>query len=435
MSSASNSEAGDLTVPLHTEEVTIQKLQVANEMVRVSTIVREQEQLVDEELTHERVEVERVPIGRPVDVAPPVREEGDTTIMPVMEEIVVVERRLILKEEVRIRRVRVTEQHRETVTVRKQDAVITRIEAGLSAMPHEPDRVGTDHPTLLGIPRMNEQTLVAVYDTAAHADAAVRDLEAANVPADAISRHANSESMQGSAGMGMAPAREQGFWASLFGGEPDHDTAVYDRSIDDGSTVVTVRVPEEQFERVSALLEQHDPVDLDERAGRYGSAGTATISTARPPETGTRATTAAADDASIQLAEESLSVGKRAVSGGTTRIRRYVVETPVQEQVTLHGEKVTTERRPVTDGRPVGDADFTEKTIEMTETSEEAVVAKTARVTEEVSLRKDASDRVETVRDTVRRDEVEIEQVPGGPTTSGMAGATPATPAQRAAKI
>ena len=214
---------------------------------------------------------------------------------------------------------------------------------------------------------------------------------------------------------------------------------MYDRSIDGGSTVVTVRVPEEQFERVSAVLERHDPIDLDERAGRYGSAETTTTRTASAPVTGARTGTAAADDATIQLSEESLSVGKRAVSGGTTRIRRYVVETPVQEQVTLHGEKVTMERRPVADGRPVGDADFTEKTIEMTETSEEAVVSKTARVTEEVSLRKDASDRVETVKDTVRRDEVEIEQVPGGPTTaSETAGATPvtpATPAQRATKI
>lgn len=131
MSSASNSEAGDLIVPLHTEAIAVTRLQVAGETVRVSTVLREQERLVDEELTHERVEVERVPIGRPVDVAPPVREEGDTTIIPVMEEIVVVERRLILKEEVRIRRVSVTEQHRETVTVREQDAVITRTEAGL----------------------------------------------------------------------------------------------------------------------------------------------------------------------------------------------------------------------------------------------------------------------------------------------------------------
>jgi stress response protein YsnF len=110
----------------------------------VSTVVREQEQLVDEELTHERVEVERVPIRRPVDVAPPVREEGDITIIPVVEEIVVVERRLILKEDVWIRRVFVSERHRETVMVRKQDAVITRTEVGLPAMPDEPDHVGTD---------------------------------------------------------------------------------------------------------------------------------------------------------------------------------------------------------------------------------------------------------------------------------------------------
>jgi stress response protein YsnF len=149
MSSASSSEAGDFTVPLHTEEVAVSRLRVAGETVRVSTVVREQEQLVDEELTHERVEVERVPIGRPVDVAPPVREDGDTTIISVMEEIVVIERRLILKEEVRIRRVRVTEHHRETVTVREQDAVITRTEAELPALPDEPDRVGSDPSNIL----------------------------------------------------------------------------------------------------------------------------------------------------------------------------------------------------------------------------------------------------------------------------------------------
>jgi uncharacterized protein (TIGR02271 family) len=141
----------------------------------------------------------------------------------------------------------------------------------------------------------------------------------------------------------------------------------------------------------------------------------------------------------LELAEETLSVGKRAVSGGTTRIHRYVVETPVEEAVTLRTEKVTMDRHPVTDGRPLGDADFSDRTIEMTETSEEAVVSKTARVTEEVSLRKEASDRVETVRDTVRRDEVEIEQVPGGQVSTGRtAGAgprMPETPVQRGPKI
>ena len=87
---------------------------------------------------------------------------------------------------------------------------------------------------------------------------------------------------------------------------------------------------------------------------------------------------------------------------GGTRIRRFVVETPVEESVSLHSEKVTLERRPVTDGRPGTDS-FSDKTMEMTESAEEAVVSKTARVYEEVGLRKEATDRVETVRDTVRK--------------------------------
>ncbi len=135
----------------------------------------------------------------------------------------------------------------------------------------------------------------------------------------------------------------------------------------------------------------------------------------------------------LQLSEESLAVGKRVVNRGGTRIRRFVVETPVEESVSLHSEKVTLERRPVTDGRPVTDS-FTEKTIEMTETAEEAVVSKTARVYEEVGLRKEATDRVETVRDTVRKEEVEVEQVPGtatrttAPTTTSGTTLNPRAP-------
>jgi uncharacterized protein (TIGR02271 family) len=293
---------------------------------------------------------------------------------------------------------------------------------------------------------MNQATIIAVYDTAAQADEAVRDLQAANVPIDAISQHANNASLSStststSTSTGTAaPVREPGFWASLFGGEPDHDTAVYDRSIDSGATVVSVRVPEEHFDRVSAILEKHNPIDLDARAASYGfSETTTTRTTTAPARPAKGAATAATDGGTIQLAEETLSIGKRAVSGGTTRIRRYVVETPVQEQVSLRSEQVTLERRPVTDGRPVGNADFTEKAIEMTETSEEAVISKTARVTEEVSLRKNATDRVETVKDTVRRDEVEIEQVPGGQASTSLAADTdsvgPASPASRTPKI
>ena len=85
-----------------------------------------------------------------------------------------------------------------------------------------------------------------------------------------------------------------------------------------------------------------------------------------------------------------------------------MVETPVEENVTLHSERVSVERRPVMDDVRVTDADFTDKVVEVTETDEEAVVAKTARVKEEVVVRKDVADRVETIRDTVRREDVEI---------------------------
>ena len=97
--------------------------------------------------------------------------------------------------------------------------------------------------------------------------------------------------------------------------------------------------------------------------------------------------------------------------------------------MSLRDETVTMERHPVSDGRPVGAADFTDKVVEMTETSEEAVVSKTARVVEEVNLRKDVTDRVETVQDAVRRDEVEIEKVPGESVGTRAAGAAPAMPA------
>jgi uncharacterized protein (TIGR02271 family) len=264
---------------------------------------------------------------------------------------------------------------------------------------------------------MADEIIIAIYDELAHADAAVRDLKAANVPSHAIHQHTKGADATGSDTSIAAP--DKGFWDSLFGSETD-EASVYQRSMASGSTVVTVTVPAEHFDSVSAILERHQPIDMEERTASYGLAA-APVSKAATPSMGATAV-AATDDTKIQLAEESLAVGKRAVSGGTTRIRRYVVETPVEEQVALRTEKVTIERRPVTDGRVVADADFTDKTIEMTETSEEAVISKTARVVEEVAIRKDMNERIETVKDTVRRDEVEIEKVPGTATATRTTG-------------
>ena len=291
---------------------------------------------------------------------------------------------------------------------------------------------------------MAEQTLVAVFDTSAHAEAAVRALEQAGVPSGAISRHAQSGTTVGSTGAATTRPQEKGFWASLFGGDTDDDT-VYDRSVAGGATVVTVRVPEQYAARVHQILESHDPVDLDDRAASYGlTAGAATTTATTTSATTTSATTAGATattatpvaapvaaartatattgDDTIKVVEERLTVGKRAVNRGGARIRSYVVETPVEEQVVLRDETVRVERRPV--DRPVDslppDA-FQDKVIEVREVDEEAVVSKQARVVEEIGIRKEATERVETVRDTVRRTEVEIEDTTG---TTGATGVT-----------
>ena len=119
----------DLRIPLHVEAVSVSRREVEKANVRIALITGTREQLVDEELTHVRVEIERVPIRRPIEVVPPISQDGDTTIIPVVEEIIVVERRLVLKEEIRIRRVSTKEQHQETIVLRQQEALITREEA------------------------------------------------------------------------------------------------------------------------------------------------------------------------------------------------------------------------------------------------------------------------------------------------------------------
>lgn len=122
---AGTAALAETVLPLHAEEVSFARRSVERRVqVHVRTVTREHP--VDEILTHERVEVERVAIGLPVDAIPPDREEGDTTVIPVVEEVVVVHRQLVLREEIRVRRLRVTEHHRETVSLRVQEAVVER---------------------------------------------------------------------------------------------------------------------------------------------------------------------------------------------------------------------------------------------------------------------------------------------------------------------
>ncbi|MCU0493600.1 MAG: DUF2382 domain-containing protein, partial [Chloroflexaceae bacterium] len=154
----------------------------------------------------------------------------------------------------------------------------------------------------------------------------------------------------------------------------------------------------------------------EQTMGNSGIADTNTssrMSTSGSSMSGSTMRSSMSDDESavIPVVEEDLQVGKREVERGTTRVRSHVEETPVEEQVRLREEQVRVERRPV--NRPVSDADmaaFKETSFEVREVDEEPVVAKQARIVEEVVVKKDVTEHTETIRDTVRRTQVDIDQ-------------------------
>lgn len=114
------------TIPLVQEDIVISKRELETGRVRVRTEVQWHTGHARADLFRDHVEIERVPIGREVDSVPPVREDGDTVVIPVIEEILVVEKRLVLKEEVRLKRTRTVEQMDETVRLRVMEAVVER---------------------------------------------------------------------------------------------------------------------------------------------------------------------------------------------------------------------------------------------------------------------------------------------------------------------
>ena len=122
-----SAQPAETVIPLLAEEVTVAKQTVETGRVQVARITHEREQLIDELLAHHTAEIERVAIGQHVDAMPTIREEGDTIVIPIVEEVLVIERRLLLKEEVRVRRVRSMERHQESVTLRHHEAVVTRL--------------------------------------------------------------------------------------------------------------------------------------------------------------------------------------------------------------------------------------------------------------------------------------------------------------------
>jgi uncharacterized protein (TIGR02271 family) len=263
---------------------------------------------------------------------------------------------------------------------------------------------------------MTYEKIVTLYDTAAHAADARRSLEAAGFAPSEISTLTSS-----ALAVSGDKLSEPGVWRRLFGRDIEqHEAIVYGRVVGSGGTVLTVRVPESDVPKALGILNAHRAVDVQHRAEQEGlisaSAPAASIPTPQPATA--PAARAAAGEEVLRLAEEQLEVGKRLVREGTTRIRRFVVETPIEQQVTLHEEHVRVIRRAISDPESIRNIDWSEKTIEVEETAEEPMVSKSAHIAEEVVIQKEGSDQVRTLRDKVRRQQVEVERIAGTETVA-----------------
>ena len=307
---------------------------------------------------------------------------------------------------------------------------------------------------------MDGHNVVAVFATRMEAERARDRLIEVGIPAADI-RLGGSDLMDRT-GVGgtetVTAPRHEGFWDWLFGRDvPEYDRTWYESSLREGHTVVSVLVHNtEERHRVADILEDFNPIDFDETESRYcgiespmvtetSTAGTlnrpgmaAGITPRRDeslgsPQTWEHERDAAVRDAAIRTSDtlgagerreelgageqvipvvkEDIAVGKR-VNERRYRIRTYTVETPVEQDVTLRDERVVIERRPVADQaeaarlaaeRPQN------REYEVVERHEEPVIEK-RRDVEEVVVHKEAQERTERVRDTVRETRVDVEK-------------------------
>jgi uncharacterized protein (TIGR02271 family) len=256
---------------------------------------------------------------------------------------------------------------------------------------------------------MTYEKIVTLFDSAQHADVARRNLETAGFPPSEISTISTK-----TLGLAGDRIRDTGLWRRLFGHEiQDYEANVYGKAVETGGVVLTVRVPETDVAKATEILNAHNAVDVHKRAINEGllvaTSQPAATSIPAKPATMAAGTTLAGEEV-LRLAEEQLNVGKRMVRGSTTRIRRFVTETPVEAKVSLHEEHAAIVRRAAGDPSFANDIDWADKMIEVNETAEVPVVTKSVHITEEVVIRKESSDSVRTVRDKVRRQQVEVER-------------------------
>lgn len=297
---------------------------------------------------------------------------------------------------------------------------------------------------------MTTRTITAIYDSEADAQQARERLM--NVGLDDSDVRIVSQSLTSSSVSSDGSATdEKGMWESIkefFVGDDDRPT--YSEGLRRGGYLLTARVEDTMSDEAISELEDTNAIDLDERAEQWrteGWTGTAASTSTMVPggsrpgdvnmssgtdsdldqsshddvdRSGSLDRNMSQDEQAIPIVEERLRVGKREVDRGGVRVRSYIVEEPVHESVALREERVDIERRPVRGAAQAGEELLEERSIEITEHGEEAIVAKDAVVTEEVVVSKTADERVEDIDETVRHTEVDIDD-----TRTGSGAATP----------
>lgn len=255
--------------------------------------------------------------------------------------------------------------------------------------------------------------LVGMFDTEATAMAAKGKLLAAGFAASALQMTGGSPSdTTPMATTTTAPHHEGAisrFFENLFGADDDdadldQHRSTYTEAFRRGSYGLSVQTTSEaEMDKAEQILNAAGAIDVDERSEEWRKDGW----------TGAAAGTGAAQPTQkLQEVQEQLEVGKRAVARGGVRVFTRMTEVPVEESVTLREERADIKRTVVDRVASAADlAAFKEGSIEIREMGEEAVVSKTARVTGEVEVGKTATEREETVRDTVRQTKVEVEKI------------------------
>jgi uncharacterized protein (TIGR02271 family) len=409
------SDESRVTLPLVEERLAIDKREVETGRVRIRTHAEDHLARVSEELEREQVVVERVAVNRQIAEPPEIREVNGVLIVPIFEEVLVVEKRLVLKEELHVRRARTRERVEKSATLRRMHADVQRTGRGQSTQPQMARSATTtreDHD-------MTERSITAFFDSAADAQLARTRLMEAGVTSDSI--RILDRSGDGTA----APAggERRGIWEAIrdFFMPDDDDRMVYEEGLRRGGWLLVARVTDANADRAISVLNECKPIDLDQRATQWQQEGWSGRSRAADTQ----------QEARIPVADERLAVGKREVDRGSVRVRSYVREEPVEEQVRLREEHVEIERRPVNErlstrsGGTAGEGAWQEREVEMTETGEEPVVSKEAVVKEELVVSKRADERVERVEDTVRHTEVDVEDSRGGKRTPGTGARRP----------